>query len=242
MNLNQLFCDFANGILSRTQHLTEDSIRYYFFSCMQRQDLELNHYVMELPYAEMNNKNTGDVQMNCISSLKKSSKGLKQELDLYYKSDEIICAEFKFHRGKGRLTARAGEIFNDMRRLQFITSSSVSHIHRLFVYITDEEMHKYFLKESSTQSISAYRSNLRDFYSRGGHFDYDTSSGKGTFYNKANESFCSSNSTNINVTSVLLFSLSSYTHKFMNNCHISIFEVSPIVNNTNAESTIECKK
>lgn len=236
MNLNQLFCDFANGILSRTHHLTEDSIRYYFFNCMLRQDIDLNHYVLEFPYTSMKAENSGVVQINSISSLKKSSKGLRQEMDLYYEDNEIICAEFKFHRGKGKSTARAGELFNDMRRLQLVSSPN-KHIHRLFVYVTDDEMHNYLLWKSLKQSISTYRADLKDFYSSGGKFHYAGPAGEDTFYDNANKSFCSKDS--IDVTVSLLFCLSS-THKLLKNCHISIFDISFISDNVNKEITIDC--
>lgn len=226
MNLNQLFCDFANGILSRTQRLTEDSIRYYFFNCMLRQDINLDHYVLEFPYALMKITNLGGIHINSNSHLKNSSRGLGQELDLYHEDNEIICAEFKFHRGSGKSTARAGELFNDMRRLQLF-SSPTKRIHRLLVYITDDEMHKYLLWKSQLRSIPTLRAGLRDFYSTGGQFRYAVPIGKSTFYDNANKSFSSKDP--IDVTASLLFSLSS-THKLLNNCHISVFEVSPISN------------
>ena len=237
MNSNQLFCDFANGILSRTQLLTEDSIRYYFFNCMLRQDIDLDHYVLEFPYALMNTTNLGGVQINGITSLKKSP-NLRQELDLYYENDEIICAEFKFHRGSSKTTAKAGELFNDMRRLQLI-SSPIKRIHRLLIHVTDDEMYEYLLCKSPNQSISTFRADLRSFYFTGGQFRYAVPIGKSTFYDNANKTFSSRDP--IDVTASLLFSLSSM-HKLLNNCHISIFEVSPISNNTNVGSTIECKK
>ncbi len=155
MNINKVFSSFCKKLQERKGFLSEDNVRFYWFASMLEQDSELNHYSLEEPYP-------------C------SLKG--KELDLMYESgDDMLCLEIKFHRHPKREdseqhafphTMSAGELFNDILRLPMWERTG-KRIRRLFLYVTDEEMHKYLCKESKGDS---YREQLNNFYATGKSF------------------------------------------------------------------------
>ena len=159
MDLDKVFSCFISHLNDREGHLTEDSVRYFWFASMLEQDKNLNDYVLELPYGKM-----GSDADPFTSILANPSWDLgKFELDFMYKDDsakEIICMEIKFHRnGDSNSTYahpdEAGKIINDMRRLQAINPSEGCRLRRLFLYVTDDEMADYF-----NRGTSAYRKKI----------------------------------------------------------------------------------
>ena len=252
MNLNQLFNDFANALASRTSFLTEDSVRYLFLSEMLKQDSITDHYVMEVPFEMMRSpglpyclKTVQVSQPNTLNSLP-SGKWL-QELDMLYDvtnnstligknddtKDSIICVEVKFHRKGGLSTTRpkpeeAGRILNDMRRLQLLQPTAGHSIIRLFVYVTDDDMHNYLSAVNSyTGSINqSFRIPLSQFYQNGGTLSVTQPPMPPSFYTQANHSF--NPASPFTISANMVFSRSIYTvcPVFMNgNCHISIYEL-----------------
>ena len=171
MNINALFSKFSSVINGYGNHLTEDTVRYCFFSCMLRQDNCLNHYILELPFAEIDQPLPSHYPITAnISKLKKVSNSCRQEIDLFYDDGkECLCVEFKFHR-TGQLkstyahTDAAGSIFNDLRRLKLIRSSQGKAVRRLLVYVTDTEMDNYFAQKAPVKQNPLYRNELSDFY------------------------------------------------------------------------------
>ncbi len=155
MDINKVFNSFCKKLEERKGFLSEDNVRFYWFASMLEQDAELNHYSLEEPYPH-------------------SLKG--KELDLMYESgDDMLCFEIKFHRHPKREdgeqhafphTMSAGEVFNDILRLPMWERAG-KRIRHLFLYVTDEEMHKYLRKESKGDS---YRQQLNDFYPDGKYF------------------------------------------------------------------------
>lgn len=169
MDTNLLFTDFSAKLLRRGHLLTEDSIRYLFFSSMLAQDGDFNHYILELPYHEIENPSSYPVFINNGTKLRRDKKNnLSQLLDLYYTDKEVvICTEFKFHR-KGKIctsrdrTSSAGKLFNDLRRLNEILPCIGVDLKRYLVYVTDDEMHNYF--SGSIKSNTSYVKMLNEFY------------------------------------------------------------------------------
>lgn len=146
MNLVVAFNDFCTQLSARTGFLSEDNIRFYWFTAMLNQDNDLNHYSLEEPYypALVGNK----------------------ELDLMYEDkSEILAIEIKFHRYSKKnafpLPDSAGTLFNDVFRITSWTpSTSTTKPIRYFVlYITDDRMHHYLNDKSN-----AYRVELEKFY------------------------------------------------------------------------------
>ncbi|MBR6054388.1 MAG: hypothetical protein IKP46_03510 [Bacteroidales bacterium] len=171
MNLKKVFLDFSSVIKRYGDYLTEDTVRYCFFSSMLRQDKCLNHYILELPFSEINHTLPHHYPITAnISTLKKASRTCRQEIDLLYDDGaECLCVEFKFHRS-GQLkstpakTDAAGSIFNDLRRLNLIGPFKGKDVRRLLVYVTDIEMNNYFAPKLSTKENPMYRQALSDFY------------------------------------------------------------------------------
>lgn len=151
MDISKVFKTFVEEIRKRTNIMTEDNIRYYWFASMLKQDKELNNYVLEHPY---NNEP-------------------KLELDLLYKGPQAhLCFEMKFHRNSTNTTYpqtdAAGAIFSDINRLPFFQTGDNSKVRqeiiRYFLYITDDRMHSYLSNISETKSLSEYREGLQKFY------------------------------------------------------------------------------
>lgn len=238
MNLNQLFNDFAQVLASRTTFLTEDSVRYIFYSCMMKQDGDTEHYILEAPYEKMK---TGlkNVIVTHPNNLIKSPKGkLFQQLDLLYHDpgkDETICVEVKFHRNGGATstfahTDAAGQIINDIRRLSLLQPVPGKKITRLFVYVTDDEMHNYLLCTSSASGLinPAFRKLLSQFYQHGGPYAVQMPpAAPKTFFEQANLSF--SPKTAFSVSAKKIFARSFHNPAcpvlLNGNCHISVYEI-----------------
>lgn len=164
-----LFSDFLSKLLGRERLLTEDSVRYLFFSSMQAQDDNLNHYILELPYHEIETNPSYHLFINSGTNLlRDKNHHLLQLLDLYYTNEDVvICVEFKFHR-KGKIctsrdrTSSAGKLFNDLRRLNEILPCIGVDLKRYLVYVTDDEMHNYF--SGSIKRNTSYVKMLNEFY------------------------------------------------------------------------------
>ena len=153
MNLAVAFNDFCTQLSARTGFLSEDNIRFYWFTAMLNQDKDLNHYSLEEPYypALVGNK----------------------ELDLMYEDkSEILAIEIKFHRYSKQnhrnskknafpLPDSAGTLFNDVFRItSWIPRTPTTKSIRYFVlYVTDDRMHHYLNDKSD-----AYRVELEKFY------------------------------------------------------------------------------
>ncbi|MBO4341422.1 MAG: hypothetical protein J5835_08355 [Bacteroidales bacterium] len=257
MNLNKLFNDFAKDLASRTSFLTEDSVRYLFYSEMLKQDPITDHYVMEVPFEMMRNTSfpycLKTVQVSQPNTLTSSPSGKwLQELDMLYdvtnkstlsedindQNDDaknpIICIEVKFHRKSGLSTNRpepeaAGRILNDMRRLQLLQPTADHSIIRLFVYVTDDDMHNYLsaVNRSTGSFNPSFRIPLSQFYKNGGPFPVTLPpTMPPSFYTQANHSF--NPASPFTISANMVFSRSIYTvcPVFLNgNCHISIFEI-----------------
>lgn len=147
MNLTNVFKDFCTELSKRKGFLSEDNIRFYWFASMLKQDNNLNHYSLEEPYISLADK----------------------ELDLVYEDDnEILAIEIKFHRNPSKIPFphpnSAGAIFDDIQRLPLWKSAeSEKTIRYFFLYVTDEEMHKYLSNPGPAQN-PIYRGELRKFY------------------------------------------------------------------------------
>ncbi len=146
MNLSVVFKDFCDELKKRKGFLSEDNIRFYWFASMLKQDSNLNNYSLEEPYSSIPGK----------------------ELDLMYEDkDEILAIEIKFHRHTKDVAFphpnSAGAIFDDIQRLPLWTSSISKPVRRIFLYVTDQEMHNYLSSSSPTQN-PIYRGELRKFY------------------------------------------------------------------------------
>lgn len=167
INLTLLASRFELEIKTRLPFLTEDSVRYIFFKCMLNQDNNTNHYVLELPYSMMDGKQTPLFVPS--GSIQTSSSVFNQELDLFYDDgNQCICVEFKFHRNplnnpRYAYTNAAGSIFNDINRLGLI-SCNRELFHRIVVYVTDDEMHKYLSFSSGSRINTVYRNGLKTVY------------------------------------------------------------------------------
>lgn len=144
MNLNNVFDDFCESLKVRTEDMAEDTIRYYWYSSMAKQDGDLNKYILEEQYGV-----SSTIMHPC-------------ELDLHYKNNESLLFEIKFHRKTSSTFAHtdaAGSIFGDLLRLLHHPTNPAR---RLFLYVTDSEMDKYLSKGGN-----AYRNTLKEFYQLG---------------------------------------------------------------------------
>lgn len=147
--------------------MTEDNVRYYWFAAMLQEDADLAHYTMEYPYDK--------------SLFQRSSRAAKKELDfLYLNGDDSYCMEIKFHRNPDPKstyahTDAAGSLFNDMLRVSiFKPGKSFSeqkyeckipaNAKRLFLYVTDNEMHEYLGNAKTWAYNAEYRKVLHRFY------------------------------------------------------------------------------
>ncbi|RKW46535.1 MAG: hypothetical protein D8B41_03175 [Porphyromonas sp.] len=151
MDISKVFKTFVGEIRKRTNIMTEDNIRYYWFASMLTQDKELNNYTLEYPYIN-------------------EPELIGKELDLLYKGPQAhLCFEMKFHRNSKDTaypqTDAAGAIFSDINRLPFFQTGDDSkagqEIIRYFLYVTDATMDSYL---SQTKSLSEYREGLQKFY------------------------------------------------------------------------------
>ena len=242
MDINRLFYDFGDLLTRRTNPLTEDSVRYCLFSCMLRQDSLVDHYTMEMLYDLMTQTSKSSI-IASTGMLKKSRGTFRQELDLLYDDgiSDIICIEIKFHRHADILqekkqsdyahTNAAGSIINDMRRLAVINSAGQRTVRRLFVYVTDDEMHNYLSYKSKEKKNEAYRIGLSSFYIKGGQFDCNNGNATPkTFIDSANSSFfrdTKATSFCVMATKRLFIEARQLNcPSFQNgNCYISLFDV-----------------
>lgn len=167
MDLQLLLDDFSAGLKNRSGLLTEDSVRYYLFACMLKQDPQLNNYLLELPYEDMVNQNGNSIDHAVLPVFVQTENiGEKMQLDLcYYNGIECYSIEIKFHRHPDKDTAfphtmAAGALFNDIRRLKLIRSSAKIY-KRLFLYVTDSEMHRYLC---DNMGKGGFRTELSAFY------------------------------------------------------------------------------
>ena len=146
MNLNQTFFDFCRELGERKHLLTEDNIRYYWFAQMLKQDQVLDHYCLEDKYSGLSQ----------ISG--------KSELDLHYKNGtDDLRFEMKMHLDASHsipMTQNAGEVFNDLQRLQSISSGR-----KFFLYVTGETMEKYYRGDSGdNKSSKEYAKVLKEVF------------------------------------------------------------------------------
>lgn len=183
--------DFSCELKNRSVHLTEDNVRYYLFACMLRQDSDLNNYMLELPYDSIRESEEYylPIQIDHAFSVESSRK----ELDMCYDNGvECLCIEVKFHRKSDATesatakTENAGKVINDLRRLSVISKRNEcsTSVRRLFVYVTDADMHTYF-----TKGNDAYTAELRSFYEanigQAGSVDFSNVEPPKTFINNA---------------------------------------------------------
>lgn len=146
MNLNQLFFDFCRELGERKHLLTEDNIRYYWFAQMLKQDQVLDHYCLEDKYSGL------------------SQIPGKSELDLHYENGtDDFRFEMKMHLNASHTipeTQNAGEVFNDMQRLQSMPAGR-----KFFLYVTGETMEKYYRGDSGdSKSSKEYAKVLREVF------------------------------------------------------------------------------
>ena len=227
MIIKQVFDTFVSELKKRVGFLSEDNIRFYWFASMLKQDQDLNHYSLEEPYG-----------VNIPGN---------KELDLMYKDGiERWCIEIKFHRNpNGRtfaLPQSAGEIFDDIRRLPSWSNGESDGIptRYFFLYVTDDEMHKYL--SNSANRKSAYRDSLADFYNlavgavKGFTFE-DSPNGDTpkTFFHQALESYTAGVQHELQTPNVIMVasdditcpssSMKKIDSKSPINCHIRLYEV-----------------
>lgn len=176
MNLEKVFRDFCDSLQKRTCVTSEDTIRYYWFAAMLKNDADydLNNYSLEYPYFLNEDIFSKDQKGNIA----------KKELDfLYNNGEECYCIEIKFHRNPDPVSTyahpdAAGSLFNDLIRLSVFqpgkayerSSENVmilpKETRRFLLYVTDDEMNQYFSDNSRSQQcfLDGYRQPLRDFY------------------------------------------------------------------------------
>lgn len=189
IDFQKLMSEFAKDISNRTGLLTEDSVRYYVFKAFLSQDSKLNNYTLELPYESITydkpssddkEENKYGVRLLKDDGLERKNGKLDQELDLYHSNNgEPICMEIKFHRHPTEVAfphpQAAGSLFNDLQRLNLFEAVGCKKIHKLFLYVTDEEMNSYLGKEKEVKIVENnfeekvkieinYRKNLNNFY------------------------------------------------------------------------------
>lgn len=167
MDIKRLLSSFCKEI-GRCDHiLTEDSVRYAFFACLLKQDPDLNHYILELPYQKMDGQ-TVPIHSD-LSDFKDTGKD-RLELDMFYWTDNTaFCFEFKFHRTGDANSAyanpdAAGGVFNDLKRLQTIHSSCNIYLKKIMVYLTDTEMDQYLGNPQKHYAKTVFRQDLKEFY------------------------------------------------------------------------------
>lgn len=152
MNTNQLFADFCGELVKRTQLLTEDNIRYYWFAQMLNQDKVLDHYCLEAPYS------TWIPQNQAMQ---------RKQIDVYYNdgNNDAHFVEIKFYRkvqgSTLTMTEDAGKLINDMYRVNTIP---YSFGRRLFLFVTDDCMENYLCLKNplATTYNVPFRHHLKD--------------------------------------------------------------------------------
>lgn len=182
--INSVFEQFCNELEKRTNILTEDNVRYYWFSEMLKHDNDLNNYTLEHPYKGL----------LCNSSELQDPH--RKELDLLYQNRNVaICFEMKFHRKNTKSdfahTDAAGSIFNDLQRLKGLKENENKDFQCLFLYVTDDEMDSYF--QNTSHQNNEYRIELNRFYnsSQKGNesYSFNKSDVPKTFWEQAFRSF-----------------------------------------------------
>lgn len=153
MDLSKVFSRFCEQLSQREGFLSEDNVRFYWFRAMLAEDSELNHFSLEEPYPE-----NGNIVGH-------------KELDLMYEDkDEVLAIEIKFHRHTSQRafphTMAAGELFDDIQRLPLWENKkdNKKNVRYFFLYVTDEEMHKYLSGSAKTKLNAQFRQTLRGFY------------------------------------------------------------------------------
>lgn len=152
MDTKQLFEDFCGELVKRTNLLTEDNIRYYWFAQMLNQDNVLDHYCLEAPYSTW---------------IPQNQSMQRKQLDMYYDggNEDVHFVEMKFYRKvKGSsltMTEDAGKLINDMYRLNTILSSLGR---RLFLFVTDDCMENYLCLNTRTSNSGnlPFRHHLKE--------------------------------------------------------------------------------
>ncbi len=148
MIIKKVFSDFCAEFEFRKGLMTEDNVRFYWFSKMLQQDPDLNHYTLEEPYLSLAGKKD-------------------KEMDLKYDdTKDVMCFEIKFHR-KINSNAfpkpeSAGNLFNDIRRIATYSAGFSKSVKRYILYVTDTEMHDYFT--SSRSPFPVYAAAIKEFY------------------------------------------------------------------------------
>ena len=217
MNISNVFDQFCDDLQKRTGIMTEDNIRYYWFASMLRQDPVLNNFTLEQPYSD------NPIQVNVLPN---------EELDLLYNSsDEIICFEIKFHKGPKQTTkaktSAAGDLFNDLQRLQLIPPAiNGKTTHRLFLYVTDDIMHNYFI--SGRQQNKSFGKQLKNFYNPqiNDPINLNFKGAPKTFSDRANKSL--NNSTPIVMSNLRLIDSKDFmcgSTSFNGDCHVRLYEI-----------------
>lgn len=253
MDLQLLLDDFCSELKNRSEHLTEDSVRYYLFACMLRQDPQLNNYMLELPYDDMLKSSDMSKRLPVyVDDKRATEQKLKSksnlELDMcYYNGSQCFSIEIKFHRHNNKEhsfphTMSAGSLFNDIRRLGLIQPNPlVKEYSRLFLYVTDQQMYDYLssnkhcLVEDGDEKgeLSAYRTKLNEFYSlkpgKEGRFEFAFADGTHeTFIKAADKSFTESKEATVAVRVRKLFD-SDFLCKSSSikdsSCHVRLYSV-----------------
>jgi hypothetical protein len=156
----ELFEDYLAERIKSTQHLTEDSVRYSFFcAAIETTDIKQHEIILELPHPDKGNFKGKEIDTHVLAS----------------DSRPEVYIEFKFHRRSKKSNSssprplKAGSLFKDFSRLSSIKTLS----RRCFViYLTDDEMSKYFENQKIAYS---------DFWNQrtGDSFNYDKEFMKG---------------------------------------------------------------
>lgn len=220
MNIKNVFNQFCNDLQKRTEIMTEDNIRYYWFVSMLRQDNLLDNYTLEQPYSEK------PIQSAALPD---------EELDLLYmdsSSHECFCFEIKFHRKSAKSspakTSQAGEVINDLQRLQQIpTSMDGAKVRRFLLYVTDDIMHNYYTSMGQTNKV--FGQQLNDFYNAkiNAPLCLNFSGAPNTFLNSANKSL-KNNPNPIMISNLRLIHSIDFAcgnPSFNGGCHVRLYEI-----------------
>lgn len=133
--MRRIFSDCAGMLetrLMRGVYTTEDSVRYTMFASMLVNDIDHDAVILEFPHPDI--QRTNQVRGN-------------QRLDTWMPEVHGSCVviEFKYDRelpgGKNlNKTEKAGDVFEDLRRLQLLTDHALCY----FVYVATHAMDAYF--------------------------------------------------------------------------------------------------
>ncbi|MDE0509208.1 MAG: hypothetical protein OXI17_11305 [Gammaproteobacteria bacterium] len=131
--MRKIFEEFADLLDKRLEEkvpTTEDSVRYTLFASMLQNKIDPNEIELEHPHPMID--------------------GAQIDTWLRDFGGNPVGIEFKYDRpaqGTSKAiinkTERAGAVFEDLRRLQLLTSSE-RPVECYLVYVTSEEMNKYF--------------------------------------------------------------------------------------------------